>query len=317
MEKMKVCFVGIGSIARRHIKNLHLVCEENGIVVQIDAYRRSLKTLDGVENIYTRIEEVPNDYDAVFITNPTEMHLDTLYSFHEKGKHFFIEKPVVSFGQVVEAKKFRTRSNSVYYIATPLRYNPVIQWVKRNVDPDDVLSVRSISSSFLPDWRPGQDYRDTYSAHKDLGGGVSIDLIHEWDYLTYLFGWPLKVQCLIGKKSSLDIDSDDYAIYIAEYADKIAELHLDYFGKKTIREVQLFTKKDTIVGDLINNQIRFLVSGQEIIFHEERDDYQKRELLHFLNLMIDTRKNEDAFFLGLKVLQLTQGVLPDENYRRC
>ena len=95
------------------------------------------------------------------------------------------------------------------------------------------------------------DYRKTYSAHKDMGGGVSIDLIHEWDYLTYLFGNSFFIPSIgavldlrlnasieianpifspiawIGRKSSLEIDSDDYAVYIAEYADKILELHLD------------------------------------------------------------------------------------------
>ena len=62
------------------------------------------------------------------------------------------------------------------------------QYVKNNVDLSKVYSARAISSSYLPDWRPGQDYRTTYSAHKDMGGGVSIDLIHEWDYLSWLFG---------------------------------------------------------------------------------------------------------------------------------
>ena len=100
-----------------------------------------------------------------------------------------------------------------------------MQYVKANIIPDDVICVRAMSSSYLPDWRPGQDYRKTYSAHKDLGGGVSIDLIHEWDYLTYLFGWPKKVHSFIGKKSNLEIDSDDYAIYIAEFEKMIAELH--------------------------------------------------------------------------------------------
>jgi len=170
-----------------------------------------------------------------------------------------------------------------------------------------VISVRSISSSYLPDWRPAQDYRETYSAHKDMGGGVSIDLIHEWDYLTYLFGWPRQVRHMKGKKSALEIDSDDYAVYIAEYSDKIAELHLDYFGRKTIREIQLFTRNDTIIGDIANNQIKYLVGGQVIDFQEERHDFQRREIEHFLDMIEGISETKDGFSHGIKVLELTQG----------
>lgn len=312
MDKLKVCFIGVGSIARRHIRNLHAICNDRRVEVVVDAFRRFPELIDGVEHIYCSEAEMPNDYDAIFITNPTELHLQTLKQFHDKGEHFFIEKPVVSISQIENAKQFQTREESVYYVACPLRYSAVIQWIKNNANPSDVISVRSISSSYLPDWRPGQDYRDTYSAHKDMGGGVSIDLIHEWDYLTYLFGWPETVYSLIGKKSDLEIDSDDYAVYIAEFGDKIAELHLDYFGKKTVREVQLFTKKDTLVGDIANNKIRFLCSGETLDFQEDRDDYQKRELKYFIEQIFEQKKNDNGYKHSIKVLELTQGKIEME-----
>lgn len=308
MNDIKVLFIGIGSIAKRHIRNLQEILKKREINCHIDAYRRSLSdTPDGVERVILDIEEAPDDYDAIFITNPTEMHLETLQLFHNKGRHFFIEKPVVSINQINEACKFQLRKESIYYVACPLRYNAVIQYIKKNINPDDVISVRSISSSYLPDWRPGRDYRQTYCAHRNMGGGVSIDLIHEWDYLTYLFGWPEHVECFIGKKSRLEIDSDDYAIYIASFADKIAELHLDYFGRKTIREIELFSFDDTIVGDIANNKISFLKSNKEIVFNEQRDDYQKRELEHFLDLVYSSDSAEDGFHHNINVLRLTQG----------
>ena len=308
----KVLFVGVGSIAKRHIRNLHAI-ENDSLHFEIDAVRRTAVPTDGVEHIYQSASEAPDNYDIVFITNPTEYHLSALRQYHEKGKNFFIEKPVVSIGQIKEAQKMELKEDSTYYVACPLRYNAVIQYIKTNIAPSDVISVRSISSSYLPDWRPGQDYRETYSAHKALGGGVSIDLIHEWDYLTYLFGWPSRVFSLIGKKSDLEIDSDDYAVYIAEFKDKIAELHLDYFGRKTIREIQLFTKDDTIIGDIANNQITFMKSGKTIRFEEERDDCQKRELLHFFGMVSNEQKDADDFLHAVKVLGLTQGNVNENN----
>ena len=309
MDQLKVCFIGIGSIAKRHIRNLISVCNDRRIKLTIDAFRRSIDQVEGVNRVYTSETELPLDYDVIFITNPTDQHLETLKAFHDHGKHYFIEKPVVSREQINEAKQFILKPNSAYYVAAPLRYNAVIQWVKDNVNPEDVISVRSISSSYLPGWRPGQDYRQTYSAHKAMGGGVSIDLIHEWDYLTYLFGWPEKVKSYIGKKSNLEVDSDDYAIYIAEYTNMITELHLDYFGRKTIREIELITKDDTILGDIANNTVTSLIENRIIDFHEERDDYQKRELLHFIDMIAQKTNVENGYEHGLKVLELTQGRL--------
>lgn len=309
MKNLKVCFIGVGSIAKRHIGNLRSICKEKGMVLSIDAFRRSPKPVEGVNRVYCNESNLPTDYDVIFITNPTDQHLEALKKFHENGRHFFIEKPVVSLDQIDEAKEFHLRKGSLYYVACPLRYNAVIRWIKKNVNPDDVISARSISSSYLPDWRPGQDYRGTYSAHKNMGGGVSIDLIHEWDYLTYLFGFPEKIFSMMGKKSDLEIDSDDYAIYIAEYTSMIAELHLDYFGRKTIREIELFTKEDTILGDIANNRLRFLKSGDSIDFQEERDDYQKRELTSFLNSILNDCVLENGYSHGIKVLDATQGRL--------
>lgn len=308
MKELNICFVGIGSIASRHIQNLRYIESKYRMKFHIDAYRREANPMDGVDHVFTKYNDLSSDYDAVFITNPTKKHLETLRLLQDKGRSFFIEKPVVSFDQIEEAKQFSLRPDVVYYVACPLRYHAVIQYIKNNIDPDSVIGVRSISSSYLPEWRQGKDYRSTYSAHKEMGGGVSIDLIHEWDYLTYLFDWPERVSCYIGKKSNLEINSDDYAIYIAEYADKIAELHLDYFGRKTIREIELFTKEETILGDLVNSKVSFLHSDRVIDFQEDRNAYQKRELEHFLDLIF-SGKAENGYHHGIRVLELTQGKL--------
>lgn len=308
---MKVLFTGIGSIAERHSRNLAAICAGEGIALQMDALRRSREPAQGISEIYCDASEVPDDYDIVFVTNPTTCHLNTLKRLNEKGKHFFVEKPAVIPDQTKEAAAFPFKQDALYYVAGPLKYSAVVRYVREHIDPADVYSVRSISSSYLPDWRPGRDYRETYSARRESGGGVSIDLIHEWDYLTDLFGFPQRVSCYKGRKSGLEIDSDDYAIYIAEYTDKIAEVHLDYFGRKPVRRLELITKHDTIVGDLVDNTIRFLSSGETIAFGEERDDYQIRELKAFLERIRGGETGHASFLNALRVLSLTQGVLEE------
>lgn len=312
MKVMEVCFVGIGSIAKRHIRNLKVIAKDRNIDLYIDAIRRS-KNRDteteelGIRNIYSSYEEIQGMYDIVFVTNPTKLHLETIKKMRAFGKYFFVEKPIVAIEQIKDVKELLEDEISKYYVACPLRYNAVIQYLKNNINQKDVLSVRSISSSYLPDWRPGIDYRNTYSAHKDLGGGVSIDLIHEWDYLTYLFGNPQNVKTLITKKSDLEMDCDDLAIYVAEYKDKVVELHLDYFGRKTLREIVLIAKEDTIIGDIANSKITFLKSGVTMDFHEDRDAFQIRELEHFLDIVEGKCVNDNSAEHAISVLKLSQG----------
>lgn len=232
---MKVCFIGVGSIAKRHIRNLVEIFNDKTEHLEIEAVRRAESTVCDeqkyLSKIYNSYVELPDDYDVIFITNPTEYHAETLLALQNKAKHFFIEKPVVSLNTEPLLDGFAVRKNSIYYVACPLRYHKVIQYLKENLVVDDVLSIRAICSSYLPDWRPNTDYRKTYSAKASLGGGVSIDLIHEWDYISYLFGFPSFVKMIKGKISELEIDSDDYSIYIAKFKSMIAEVHLDYFGR--------------------------------------------------------------------------------------
>lgn len=313
MTELNVCFVGVGSIAKRHIQNLKKICEKRSIRLHIDAlrhgnYDKKETEQFGFINVYKDCSEMQKVYDVIFITNPTVLHLDTLERLFGFGSHFFIEKPICSVEQLKKAYTLVLKKNAVYYVACPLRYNAVIQYIKKNVKTEDILCVRSISSSYLPDWRPGTDYRNTYSAHKSMGGGVSIDLIHEWDYITWLLGNPKQVNFMSGKISELETDSEDYALYTADYGDKVVELHLDYFGRKTIREILIFAKEETILGDIAGNRLVFLNSGKHLEFSEERDDYQIRELEHFLDMTEGKAENDSSIAQGIKVLQLTQGV---------
>ena len=92
-----------------------------------------------------------------------------------------------------------------------------------------------------------------------------------------------------------------------EYKEKTVELHLDYFGKQTIREIMLFTNHDTIVGDIAHNMIHFLKTGETIEFQESRDDFQIRELEHFLDIISGNKINDSDINHAIKVLKLTQG----------
>lgn len=311
MDNLKICFVGIGSIAKRHIFNIKNYLNED-YNCQIDAYRSSNSLLD--ENIskyinteYKNYDDVPKEYDAIFITNPTRFHYDALKLFKDNSNNFFIEKPIVDSKDInMDFDEFKSKT---CYVACPLRHGNVIRYLKDNLDLNKVNSVRSICSTYLPEWHPDEDYRNSYSAKKELGGGVSIDLIHEWDYLTYLFGMPSEVHSILDKVSNLEIDTEDISIYIAKYEEMLLELHLDYFGRYPIRELMIFKDDETIIGDIFNNKIINKNTGEIIDFNEERNDYQVEELKYFFNLINNNTKNINDIDNALSVMRLAGGKL--------
>ena len=216
--------------------------------------------------------------------------------------NFFIEKPLSLNLNGFELKNYKDKK---IYIACPMRYSSVMDYLKKNIDFTKVYSVRAICSTYLPDWRPTIDYRNNYSAKKELGGGVTLDLIHEWDYLTYLLGFPEKIFNLNKKVSHLEISSDDLSIYIAEYKDKLVEVHLDYFGRIPTRKIELFLKEGTIIGDFIKNTVT-LENGREIALADEIDDYIK-EINNFLDIIFNKKDNFNDLNHAYKVLKLIKG----------
>lgn len=311
----KIAFVGLGSIATRHLKNVATFLSDRGDTYSIDLYRSQMRPLPEelrslVSEVYLYADEIPAErqYDVVFVTNPTSMHYETLEKFCKNTKSFFIEKPVFD-STCVDESIFEKLKAMKSYVACPLRYNAVLQYVKHNVDLDQVYSARAISSSYLPDWRPGQDYRKTYSAHKDLGGGVSIDLIHEWDYLTWLFGMPTECKQMISKVSNLEIDSDDLAIYIGRNEKTTFELHLDYFGRQTLRTLDLFTGDDTIHCDLIGGTVSYLKEGKTVKLESERNAFQMKEIEHFFEIINNKTDNDSTPEHAYRVLRISKGEL--------
>ena len=82
---MKVCFIGAGSIGRRHIRNLSKLIPKQNLT--IDLFRSGLgvsldtETQKLIHKTFTNVSQMDADYDIIFITNPTSLHLDTLLKF--------------------------------------------------------------------------------------------------------------------------------------------------------------------------------------------------------------------------------------------
>lgn len=304
---MKVLFVGLGSIGTRHLKNLTAICQKNGVPLKAEAQRSSTRALPKETAALLSREfsgPVTEQYDAIFITNPTRLHYETLCTLSSHTDAFFIEKPIFEDGESDLAACGLEHKRC--YVAAPMRWCGVYLALKEYLNGKRPYSARVICSSYLPDWRPGVDYRTVYSARKELGGGVTIDLIHEWDYLVDLLGFPLETYHFKGTYSELEIDSDDLSVYIARYQDLLAEVHLDYFGRTYRRTAEFFLKDGTVTADFGAGTLT-TETGEVRRYEEDVNARYLREMEYFLAFAKGEAAAVNPPQMALRVLRLTLG----------
>lgn len=305
---MKVLFVGLGSIAAKHIKDLVAIATKQKLVCSITVLRRSVGELseDLLSYNINQITELDSSvYDIAFITNPTNLHFQILEKLKGKAKFYFIEKPIFESCNYDWNSLGINEKNA--YVACPMRHSEVYKKLKDIIKTDKVFSARIICSSYLPEWRPNIDYRKNYSAIKALGGGVTLDLIHEIDYMVGLFGLPEKVFNIHGKYSNLEIDSDDLSIYIAKYKDLLCEVHLDYFGRKYQRKCELYTAAGTYIADFKGNTI---IQPDNSVLNCNKDTNTNLyvEMEYFVDFVLGrSSENINSPEHGFEVLKITLG----------
>lgn len=281
---MRVLIIGLGSIAKKHITALRSFSEE----FKIFALRSSLNAekYEEVTNIYNLDNDV---FDFAIISNPTHLHSVYIKLLASKSIPLFIEKPAVhSLENFNEILNLVTKKKITTYVACNLRFNPCISFLKEKFNNKD-LKVNEINvycGSYLPDWRPGVDFKKNYSAHSKMGGGVHLDLFHEIDYTIWLFGLPKSYSSIKRSVSSLSIDSIDYANYILQYEKFTTSIILNYYRKKVKREMEILFNQKTWNVNLINNTI--INDDGNVIFKSEKfDNLQtyKLQLEYFINCL--------------------------------
>ena len=308
---MKFLFIGYGSIAKRHISNLIMLESElfsGGLQIELV----TSKTFQEIELVhqsfvkmcFVNLDEVESWYDAIFITNITSLHFETLKRSQHLSDHFFLEKPAFHSGDL-NLNNFDL-FRKIIYVACPLRHSKVFNAIMDFVNKNEVLSARAIVSSYLPDWRKGRNYSDSYSASTGLGGGVGLDLIHEWDYLVDLFGFPTKTSVFEAKLSKLDIESNDIYIAIGDSNKTFIELHLDYFGKVELRLLQLITNYETVEYDFLTSSMRDLSNKKTINFDEEINEFYISEIRYFVSLIYGKVENINNLNHALNVIRLME-----------
>jgi predicted dehydrogenase len=278
---MKIIFIGLGSIGRRHA--LLLQTDFNHQLFTLRSKSNS-PTPDGITEIHSWDEIDLIKPDIAFITNPTHYHIQTAIKCAEKGMHLFVEKPIGdSLEGLDELIRVVNSNNCTAYIAYNLRFHPLIEKVKEILEGQEILHARFVCASYYPSWRPGSDHLSSYSAHKDQGGGVLLDLSHEIDYCNYLLGEISEISGRFGCTRTVTVDAEDFADLIILHTSGIYSLiHLNLFSKAEKRHFDIETKELSISADLINGDLN--VSGkQSLSFHYnvDRDTTYRKQLSYF------------------------------------
>ncbi len=217
-------------------------------------------------------------FDAVFITNPTHLHIQTALKLAPHAKAIFLEKPIDRSNKDLDRLM---QAKIPIYVAYVLRFHPVIVRLKEMLTGKKILHVRVVSTSYLPNWRPGRKASEVYSAHADQGGGVILDLSHEFDYIEYLFGPIRSMQGDFGRVSGVTVDSEDFVDAIIQCPETPVNLYMNYFGRNWERSIVIETEDQHIKADLIHNTI----NDEE--FPCERDDIFAAQLRYFFEHIDD------------------------------
>lgn len=272
---MKVLIVGLGSIGKKHLKSIQSIMPNAEIFAL--RYNKKAENFRGVINIFNLRAIEPLKIDFAIISNPTFEHKKTIQQLIPFGFPLFIEKPIHFSLEIEDLVDLIHKYKISTYIACNLRFLGCILFIKNMLSqiPNKKLNeVNVYCGSYLPDWRPEVDFRKTYSANDNLGGGVHLDLIHELDYLYWFFGIPISVKSLFKKCSSLEINSVDYACYNLDYKGFCAGVILNYYRRDPKRTLELVFEDETWNVDLLHNQIS---CNNKIIFSSEQkisDTYQ-------------------------------------------
>ena len=273
---------GYGSIGRRHVNILSKLVKKKNITILTNQKLSNFRTIKTIK----ALNEVNPDY--IVISNPTSDHINKI-SFIEKNcknKFVLVEKPLFSKPDKINIK------NNKYYIGYNLRFNPIINFLKKKIKSKEIWSVNIFCGSYLPDWRSNINYKHSSSAKKDLGGGVLLDLSHELDYVQWLFG-KIKIEhCKSKKLSNLNIETDDFLNLIGK-TKKIPSIQitLNYFTRKPTRQIFIDGKNISVQADLINKKVVYHDGNKKRIYNfrnsDRNSEYRKQHLAILTNKCTD------------------------------
>ena len=301
---MNVLIIGFGSIAQKHANALRTL-SLNTSIYALRSGKGEYKDPSVISIV--SLKDLTIKLDFIIISNPTHLHKQTIEDMIELEVPLFIEKPSLNdlegadyLVNIIHEKKIKT------YVGCNLRFLECFEFLKEHLSKqgDKIQEITAYCGSYLPNWRPMVDFKKTYSANKEMGGGVHLDLIHEMDYLYWLFGIPLEVQKILRNHSHLHISAVDYAHYVYTYPEFVATVTLNYFRRDSKRTLEIVFDTKTWLIDIPTNTI---TCNGEVIFQSPQKilDTYLEQMRYFINFAFSSEeKSTNTFEDSIHVLKM-------------
>ena len=268
----KILIIGLGSIGRRHLRNLVALGEKD--VVLVRSHRSSLPDadLEGFE-VEGDLGDALSKHrpDGAIIANPTSLHVDAALKAAEAGCSILLEKPV---GDSLEgAERLQAvvqRTGARVLMGFQFRFHPALKLARRKISSGElgrIMSAHVHYGEHLPSWHPWENYRQGYAARADLGGGVLLTQCHSLDYLPWLVGAVQDVWGFAAKLSDLEVDVEDTAEIGLRFAQgALGTVHLDFAQQPPSHSLQVTGTEGLLECDLL--------TGSGRIYRVDRSEWQ-------------------------------------------
>jgi predicted dehydrogenase len=313
VRQMKMLVVGAGSIGERHLKNLlklgHRdveVCEPSAAV-----RRKLAKWFRGSMHgdLSSALRSKP---DAALIATPTHRHVASATACARAGCHLFIEKPLShSLAGLDRLERLIRSKKLICLVACNMRFHPGLALLKKCVDERRIGKVWGAGFEFgyyLPYWRPGRDFRKTYSAYAAQGGGVILDCIHELDAARWILGEAVRGSASASRKPILGIDAEEDVDLRLESASGVRiGIHLDYLQKVYRRRCSIYGSGGVLEWDWNEPGVRWHRRGCVQLDGRRKfstNDMYVAEMTHFLRCLSKKERPAQTFEQGVSVLRL-------------
>ncbi|HLN12037.1 MAG TPA: Gfo/Idh/MocA family oxidoreductase [bacterium] len=248
---LRVLVVGLGSIGRRHAANLRALG-----VTALAGYDpgASVPEVDGLRRVGSLEDGLAWGPDVVFVATPTHLHMQAATAAANLGCHLFIEKPLAHTAEGTESLRAAVeRGGLITLVGCNMRFHPGPAEIKRLIDDGavgTVIAARIQTGSYLPGWRPWMDYRSSYSAHAEQGGGAILDCIHELDLARWYFGPGRVLGAAVVPARTLGLEIEGVAeILIRHDSGVLSSVHLNVVQRDYRRGCQVIGERGTLYWD--------------------------------------------------------------------